>query len=88
MAQLGRYECFGEDYNNVSNLLMQAPQLRNQPICYSVISTMPTQCFCVKKYDFYSYINDKTRKIFMMNMKQYPTNEELRSNYFNKDHWS
>jgi len=88
MTQLGQYECFGEDFQNVSNYMLTTQQLSMLPTSYAVISKMPTECYCIKKQDFYEYIDDKTRKKFMMCIRQYPTNSELRNNYFSKYNWN
>lgn len=66
IAELGHFECFGEDYRNVSNFLLSNTELAQQSIPYSVVCTMPTEIYCVKKRDFYEYIDDRSRKRFML----------------------
>jgi hypothetical protein len=62
LTELGQYECFGEDYKNVSNFLLTPQELSMRAIPYTVVSSMPMECYRIKKRDFYEYIDDKTRK--------------------------
>lgn len=47
LAELGKYQCFGEDWSHVSNFMLSTNQLAMLPIGYSTISTMPTECFAI-----------------------------------------
>lgn len=88
LAELGEYECFGEDIANASNQMLSATQLSMQNIPYAAVSCMPVKCFCIKRRDFYEYIDDRIRKKFMIYLRRYPSNYELRSNYYNLRYWN
>ena len=87
MTELGKYECFGEDYNNVSNFLLTPKELSKRHVSYTAISSMPVECLCIKKQDFYEYIDDIIRKKFMIFLRRYPRDFELRSTYYEKSCW-
>ena len=88
MTELGKYECFGEDYGNVSNFFLTPAELGKRQVSYTALSSMPVECYCIKKQDFYEYIDDVIRKKFMMFLRRYPRDFELRSTYYEKFCWS
>lgn len=49
---------------------------------------MPLECYCIKKKDFYEYIDDITRKQFLKYIRQYPKDKDLRRFYFEQQHWA
>ena len=62
LAELGKYECFGENYDTVKNFLLSPTQISERHLTYSVISSIPLECYSIRKRDFYEYIDDITRK--------------------------
>lgn len=49
---------------------------------------MPLECYCVRKKDFYEYIDDVTKKHFLKYLRSYPKDKELRRFYFEQTNWS
>ena len=88
LTELGQYECFGEHYQSVSNFMLNPGELSKKEVPYTAISSMPVECFCIKKKDFYEYIDDKTRKQFMIYMRRFPRDYELRSAYYEQYTWN
>lgn len=54
---------------------------------YSVVSTTPLECFCLKKHEFYEYIGDVARKAFMKYLRVYPSDGDLRRFYHEQMNW-
>ena len=49
---------------------------------------MPTEFLSLRKLDFYIYLDDVARKLFITNhLKQYPEDEDLRRWYFEQKHF-
>lgn len=44
---------------------------------------MPAECYSINKKDFYEYIDDKIRKKFMIYLRRYPKDFELRQLFYN-----
>ena len=88
LTELGQYECFGEEYKSVSNFMLNPGELIKKEVPYTAISSMQVECYCIKKKDFYEYIDDKTRKQFMIYMWRYPRDYELRSAYYEQHTWN
>lgn len=47
LAELGKYQCFGDDFSVASNFLLSTQQIAMAHIRYASISTMPTECYCI-----------------------------------------
>jgi len=88
LTELGQYECFGEDYDVVSNFLLNPAQIGQRLLPYTVISCMPLECYTVRKKDFYEYIDYVTRKQFLKYIRKYPEDKDLRRFYFEQQNWS
>lgn len=82
LAELGQYESFGEEYSSLSNFMLTPYDLSMSEISYTAISSLPAECYKIRKKDFYEYIDDKTKKQFLMNMRNYPSDFDLRSAYY------
>ena len=82
LAELGQYESFGEEYSSLSNFMLTPYDLSMSEISYTAISSLPAECYKIRKKDFYEYIDDKTKKQFLMNMRNYPSDFDLRSVYY------
>jgi hypothetical protein len=54
---------------------------------YGVISCLPLECYCIQKRDFYEYLDDKVRKKFMIYLRQYPRDYELRAHFYQQLWW-
>ena len=78
LAELGQYESFGEDYEYTSNSMLTPAMLCQQKMNYASVSTMPVELYKIKKTDFYEYLDDKVRKKFMIYLRRYPRDYELR----------
>lgn len=68
--------------------MLNPAELSYKEINYTAISSTPVTCFSIKKLDFYEYVDDKTRKQFMNNMRRYHTDFDLRSEYYELHTWN
>ena len=87
VTELGLYECFGEDIDMISNSMLTPEQISSKPLPYSVISSMPLECYSLRKKDFYEYISDTIRKSFLKYLKPYPKDQDLRRFYYEQINW-
>ena len=88
LTQLGKYECFGEDYNTISNSMLTPSQISKRAVPYTSVSKLPVECFSIKKQEFYEYIDDKTFKQFLIYLRRYPSDQELRSFFYEQKSWN
>jgi hypothetical protein len=65
LHELGFFECFGEDPDSASNLLISPEILAKRQQQYSFISSLPTEYLSMRKIDFYTYLDDVMRKVFV-----------------------
>jgi len=83
MHELGFFECFGEDPETASNFLLPPEILAKRPLPHTLVSVLPTEFLSLRKLDFYTYLDDVARKLFITNhLKHYPEDEDLRRWYF------
>jgi hypothetical protein len=54
---------------------------------YASISSLPIECFRIRKVDFYEYIDDKTRKQFMNYIRRFPSDYDLRQAFYANWTW-
>ena len=62
VTELGNAECFGEDYDSISNALLSPEELSKKPLPYTVISSQPLEVYCIKKTALYYYLDDQAKK--------------------------
>ena len=83
LHDLGFFECFGEDPETASNFLLPPDILAKRPLPHTLVSILPTEFLSLRKLDFYTYLDDVARKLFITNhLKKYPEDEDLRRWYF------
>ena len=87
LTELGQFECFGEDVNTISNFMLTSQHICKAALPYSIISAMPLECYCIRKKEFYEYINDVTKKKFIKYIRSYPKDKDLRRFYYEQTHW-